>query len=121
MNKRMSLTDYFKWAVAVVLTLTAIVMNQVYNAEPLSLRLIVGLVVAGLVGGIAFQTSQGREALAFLSASKQEMRKVVWPSRREAVQTTLIVIAMVLASSIILWAFDSFLLWVVGTLTGQRG
>ncbi|MFQ5488846.1 MAG: preprotein translocase subunit SecE, partial [Gammaproteobacteria bacterium] len=46
---------------------------------------------------------------------------VVWPSRKETVQTTLIVVAMVIVVAMILWTFDMFLTWAVKMLTGQGG
>ena len=51
--------------------------------------------------------------------SKAEVRKVVWPTRQETVQTTLLVIAMVVLVGIMLWLMDMFLRWAVMILTGQ--
>ncbi len=60
---------------------------------------------------IAFQTSQGRKAWDFIQEARMELRKVVWPTRQEVIQTTLLIIAMVVITSLLLWAVDSFLLW----------
>ena len=49
------------------------------------------------------------------------MRKVVWPTRHETFQTTLIVIGIVIVFAIIMWGVDVFLIWAVGLLTGQGG
>ncbi|HFD12641.1 MAG TPA: preprotein translocase subunit SecE, partial [Crenotrichaceae bacterium] len=53
--------------------------------------------------------------------AKMEAAKVVWPSMKETRQTTLIVMVMVILVGLMLWAFDSFLLWAVKQLTGQVG
>jgi preprotein translocase subunit SecE len=50
-----------------------------------------------------------------------EVRKVVWPSRQETLQTTLIVVVMVLIVGIILWLFDMVLMAILRALTGQGG
>ncbi|PVV26714.1 MAG: preprotein translocase subunit SecE, partial [gamma proteobacterium symbiont of Ctena orbiculata] len=54
----------------------------------------------------------------FASASRIEVRKVVWPSRQETVQTTLIVFVMVLIMGIVLWLFDMMLGAILKALTG---
>ena len=50
-----------------------------------------------------------------------ELRKVVWPTRQETIQTTLIVVAMVVVAALILWGLDKVFFWLVAWLTGQRG
>jgi preprotein translocase subunit SecE len=48
-----------------------------------------------------------------------ETRKVVWPSRKETVQTTMIVMAFVLVMAIFLWVVDASLVWVVRLMMGR--
>jgi preprotein translocase subunit SecE len=55
---------------------------------------------------IALKTEPGAETLEFLRGSRSEVRKVVWPTRAETTQTTLIVIAMVVIMGFLLWLFD---------------
>jgi preprotein translocase subunit SecE len=83
--------------------------------------------VLGLLAGIAvatvvfFQTAAGQQTWAYIGEARAEVRKVVWPTRKETVQTTLVVMAMVVVTALILWIFDSILTWVVKVLTGQGG
>ena len=65
-------------------------------------------VVVGLVASIFvfMGTSKGREARGFLSESRFELRKVVWPTRQEAVRTTWVVIVVVIILSLLLGGFD---------------
>jgi preprotein translocase subunit SecE len=51
--------------------------------------------------------------------SRTELRKIVWPTRNETLQTTLIVIAMVALVAIILWMLDGMLAWIMRLLLGQ--
>ena len=53
--------------------------------------------------------------------AKLEVRKVVWPTRQETIQTTLVVLVMVLIIGILLWLVDMLLLAIVRALTGQGG
>ncbi len=76
------------------------------------------LVVVGLAVMIAYQTVAGRRVWRFASDAKVEVRKVVWPSRQETVQTTLIVFVVVLIMGIILWLFDMMLGAILRALTG---
>ncbi|MBB6368936.1 MULTISPECIES: preprotein translocase subunit SecE [Xanthomonas] len=65
-------------------------------------------VIAGLVAGAAvfLLTAKGREGREFLSESRFELRKVVWPTRQEAIRTTWVVIVVVIILSLLLGGFD---------------
>jgi len=63
----------------------------------------------------------GRNVWGFVLESKQEVRKVVWPTREETFRTTLLVFGMVFIVGLILWLLDMFLFWGVRLLTGQGG
>lgn len=65
-------------------------------------------VIAGLVAGAAvfLLTGKGREGREFLSESRFELRKVVWPTRQEAIRTTWVVIVVVIILSLLLGGFD---------------
>jgi len=74
----------------------------------------------GVAGLIAMQTLKGRTAVAFAKESRTEVRKVVWPTRQEAIQTTGIVLVVTLLMSLLLWGLDSVLFWAVGLITGMK-
>ncbi len=80
---------------------------------------VLGLLAAfGLAGLIILQTEKGRYFWSFFQDAQIEVRKVVWPSRQETIQTTLIVIAMVIVVAFFMWLMDMFLSWSIGTLMG---
>ena len=56
-----------------------------------------------------------------IGEARTEVRKVVWPTRAETVQTSIAVFAMVLALGVILFMVDKVLFWVVRLITGQGG
>jgi preprotein translocase subunit SecE len=82
------------------------------------LGLLAMVVVAVL---IVLQTAVGRNVWKFAADARTEVRKVVWPTRQETIQTTLIVMFVVLLMGIFLWLVDMMLLSIVKTLTGQGG
>ena len=63
-------------------------------------------------------TALGAAFWALVKGSRNEIRKVVWPTRQETVQTTMIVVAFVLLVALILWGLDSFLGWLVSLAIG---
>ena len=78
-----------------------------------------GLVAVAIVAlGIAYATEPGRRLWHFAQDSRTELRRVVWPTRTEAVQTTLIVLVIVFLVGIFLWLLDMFLRWGFGLVTG---
>ncbi|WP_298610312.1 preprotein translocase subunit SecE [uncultured Thiothrix sp.] len=68
--------------------------------------------------GIAATTEKGRGLITFLKDSRMEVRKMVWPTRAETMQTTLMVMVIVLLLSLFLWLVDMLLGWGVKTLLG---
>ncbi len=77
--------------------------------------------VAVIVAVIALMstTNTGKFVLSFIIESKQEVRKVIWPTRDETMRTTLLVFAMVFIVGLLLWVLDMFLFWGIRLLTGQ--
>jgi len=82
-------------------------------------RVLALLLVAGVAAAIALQTQVGRQLWQFVGDARTEVRKVVWPTRQETLQTTLIVVVMVLLLGIILWLFDMALMAILRMLTGR--
>jgi preprotein translocase subunit SecE len=74
--------------------------------------------MAALAVAVFVQTEKGRAAWTLMKESRAEIRRVVWPKREETVQTTLIVLVLVLIFSLILWLLDSGLSWLVRLLIG---
>lgn len=114
-----SALDTAKLTVAFLLVLAGAIAFNYYSDESLLLRVIAMIVVAAIALGIALATAKGRLALGFVKDARTEVRKVVWPTRNETLQTTLIVMIMVVLVGVLLWIMDSFLLWAVKLLTGQ--
>lgn len=88
-----------------------------YGDESLLFRVIAILVAAGMSLFIASRTGPGHTALVFVRDARTEVRKVVWPSRKETVQTTLFVLVAVFIMGFCLWLLDMFLAWAVRFLT----
>ena len=77
-----------------------------FEDEAQLLRVIGMLVVAGGAFFIVSTTDIGRRGLGFARDARVEVRKVVWPTRQEALQTTIAVLIMVFMVAIMLWLID---------------
>jgi preprotein translocase subunit SecE len=110
--------DTFKLLAAGAIVLSALVAFYVFANHSLLVRVIGLLAAAGAAVVIALKTEWGAETLEFIQGSRTELRKVVWPTRAETTQTTLIVIVMVIIMGLLLWLFDILLLWLVRLVTG---
>lgn len=113
--------DWAKWLVAAFLLLAGMIANHYYSEISMPLRTLAWLAVVAAAGFVASKTQKGRWVLAFFRDSRMELRKVVWPTREETTQTTLVVGAMVIVLALLLWGIDGILVWIIGWLTGQRG
>ena len=113
--------DIVKYALALLLVAAGIFAFYWFSEWPSSMRSLA--VIGGLIfGGGVFLTSHlGVQTREFLSESRFELRKVVWPTRVETRQTTIAVLVFVVIMGVFFWALDLFLLWVTRalTLTGQ--
>jgi preprotein translocase subunit SecE len=78
-------------------------------------------VLAGIAAAVAvlWTTPEGRAALSFAREAAAETRKVVWPTRKETIQTTVAVFALVVVVAIFLWIVDLGFLWMVEKLLGR--
>ena len=104
--------DPLKWFVVFILVAIAVVGNSYYSDQSLLYRVLGILAVAAVAGLVALQTAKGAAFWALVKGSRTEIRKVVWPTRQETVQTTMIVVAFVLLVALILWGLDSLLGWL---------
>jgi preprotein translocase subunit SecE len=111
--------DSLKLGAAVLLLAAAIAAFYRFDEQLLVVRVLGLLVAAGVSVFIAAQSTSGRNIISFISGSKAEVRKVVWPTRAETIQTTMAVMLMVLLVGIFLWLLDMVLLWAIQILTGQ--
>jgi preprotein translocase subunit SecE len=110
--------DTLKLFAAGAIVLSALVAFYVFANYSLLARVIGLLAAAGAAVAIALKTEWGAETLEFVQGARAELRKVVWPTRAETTQTTLIVIVMVIIMGLLLWLFDVLLLWLVRLITG---
>ena len=105
--------DAAKYALAVLLVIAGLFAFYWFGQWPMALRVLA--VVGGLVlGGVVFMLStKGAQTREFLSEARFELRKVVWPTRQEAMRTTWVVILVVILISLMLAAFDVVIQWAV--------
>jgi len=101
--------DTLKLIMALALLLAGIVGFYYFEEESQLLRVIGMLVVVGVAFFIVSLTDIGRRSLGFVKEARVEVRKVVWPTRQETLQTTLAVLIMVVIVAIMLWLIDSAL------------
>ena len=113
--------DTVKLVVSIVLLAGAVVAFYYFSDRSLLLRVLGLLAVTGVSLGIMATTAVGARALGYIAETRAEVRKMVWPTRQETMQTALIVFAMVIILGIMLWLMDMFFLWLVKLVTGQGG
>ena len=110
--------DTVKWIVVVLLVGAGVYGNSYFADESLLYRVLGLLALAVVAGLVALQTAQGAAFWTLTRESRTEIRKVVWPTRQETVQTTLIVVGFVLLVALILWGLDTLLGWLVSLVIG---
>jgi len=105
--------DGLKWFAASALLIAALGGFYYYADYSFLLRVVVLLAVIVASVAIAARTATGRVAWEFIRESRTEVRKVVWPNRKETVQTTGVIIALVTVVALLMWIIDGLLSWIV--------
>jgi preprotein translocase subunit SecE len=108
--------DKVKLAVAVLLVIGGIVGFYWYADQALLYRVLGLLVIFGVAVAVAVNTQVGASVVSFGRSASMEMRKTVWPTRKETTQTTLIVVVFVTILGLAIWIIDSILRWIVTAL-----
>lgn len=86
-------------------------------ALPLRVLMVLGGLAAGIT--VAMTSTQGQRLWAFIQGARIEIRKVVWPTKQETMQTSIAVFVFTLIMALFFWGLDSFLLWLTRTLVGS--
>lgn len=110
--------DKLKWLVVFILLAAAIIGNYKFNYVSLPIRtlgVIVAIAIACAIGLLT--TVKGKAAVVFAKESRTEMRKIIWPTRQEAMQTTLIVVAVSAVMSLLLWGLDGIAIRLISFIT----
>ncbi len=113
------MADKIKLLVAVLLVIVGVAGFYFFAEAPTVVRVLSVLVGVALAGGVAGMSGPGRRFFRFALDARDEAKKVVWPTRKETVQMTGVVMAFVVVMALFLWAVDSILLWLVRLAMGQ--
>lgn len=106
-----------RWLLAFLSLGGAVYANHILVDESILIRVAVILVLVAVGFAIAISTTKGKAGLAFAKESRIEARKVVWPTRAETVQTSMIIMVAVIIMSLLLWGVDAVLVNIVNFLT----
>ena len=111
--------DKAKLTIAILIAVAGVAVYYVLANQASWLRwlaVVASLVLAAAV--VAF-SRYGTEFRRFVELARIELRKVVWPTRQETLQTTLVVFLFVAVAGAFFWALDLVLAWATKFLTGQ--
>ncbi len=109
------------WGLVFILLAATVVGNSVFAEKSLLIRVVAVVIAFAAAAITALQTLQGKALLTFSRESIKEVRKVVWPTRQETIQTTLIIFAFTVVMGLFLFLIDGALIWLVELITGMKG
>jgi len=105
--------DKAKLAVAGVLVIGAVAAFYALGKQDLWLRVIALILLLVVAVGVFFTSESGKQLIGYGQDSAKEVRKVVWPTRKEAMQMTGYVFAFVFVMALFLWLTDKTLEWAL--------
>ena len=113
--------DKVKLVLSVLVIIAGIVAFSVFENQPTVARVAIFIASLVIAAVIAWSSEPGRRTISFGRDAYGELKRVVWPTRKEAMQMTGIVFAFVSVMAILLWLTDKVLGWAIyGLLLGWR-
>ena len=115
-----SAVDIAKYVVAALLVIGGLVAFYWFEGQwPMPLRVLA--VIAGSAAALVvfLVSAKGLQTREFLSEARFELRKVVWPTRQEAMRLTWVVMIVVVLMSLMLAGFDLVIQWLIRLLLGN--
>ncbi len=116
-----STADKIKLGLAALIALAAMAGFYYLSTSPLVARISVLLGGAAVAAAAAWTSEPGKRFFAYCQDAVAETKKVVWPARKETVQSTGVVLAFVVVMALFLWVVDASLVWLVRVLVGRDG
>ena len=107
------MADKLKFALALLLLVAGVAGFYLLADQAMILRVLAVLCGVALSAVVAWQTEPGRQFFGFAKEASNEAKKVVWPTRKETLQTTGLVFAFVVLMAVFLWLTDKSIEWVL--------
>ena len=107
------MADKLKCALALLLLVAGVAGFYLLAEHAMILRVLTVFAGVGLSAAVAWNTEPGRQFFGFAKEATTEAKKVVWPTRKETLQTTGLVFAFVVVMAIFLWLTDKSIEWVL--------
>lgn len=110
--------DILKWLVVFVLVAGGIYGNHYFAEQPVLYRALGVVALIVVAGYLALTTVKGDVFWQLMKGARVEAKRVVWPTKQECNQTTLIVVAFIIVMALILWGLDSLFGWLTTLIIG---
>lgn len=120
-SSRAKWLDPFFLLLSLLVLIFAVFITYKWTAISVYLKFVIEFVSALLIIFFLALTKKGISLFKFSKEARAELKKVHWPLRQETMQTTLIVVVMVVVVGLFLWGVDGLFIWLINALTGQRG
>jgi preprotein translocase subunit SecE len=117
----MAMAERIKIALAALIAAGGLFAYYALSDKALVIRLATLLGAFALAVVVMWYTESGRTFAAFAREAWEEAKRVVWPTRKETLQTTAVVFAFVFTMALFLWGVDAILLWITHKLLGTGG
>jgi preprotein translocase subunit SecE len=115
------MAERIKIAIAALIALSGLFVYYWQADKPTVVRLGILLGAFGAAIAVMWFTNTGRTFMVFARESWEEAKRVVWPTRKETLQTTGVVFVFVFTMALFLWVVDAGLLWITQKLLGTGG
>lgn len=119
-QKREKYLEKIKWFFITIILIISIFINFFADVMQFFIRISILALLFFFVVIIASYTKQGKKFFLYINASKNEMKKIIWPQYKETLYTTFVIISVTTILSLILWGIDSIIFRLIAFIISLR-
>ncbi|QCI24704.1 preprotein translocase subunit SecE [Buchnera aphidicola (Rhopalosiphum padi)] len=119
-QKKTKNLEKIKWFFIILILITSFFIHIFFDKIGFFTRTSIITLLVGFAIGIAIYTKRVKDIFLYINASKNEMKKIIWPQYKETLYTTFIIISVTIVISLFLWGLDSIIFRLIAFIISLR-
>ncbi|WP_295163931.1 preprotein translocase subunit SecE [uncultured Buchnera sp.] len=119
-QKKAKNLEKIKWFFIILILITSFFINSFFDKIGFFTRTSIITLLVGFAIIITIYTKRVKDIFLYINASKNEMRKIIWPQYKETLYTTFIIISVTIVISLFLWGLDSIIFRLIAFIISLR-
>ncbi|AEO07873.1 preprotein translocase subunit SecE [Buchnera aphidicola] len=119
-QQKSKILEKIKWLSILFFFLLLLFFTYYFYTTQLLIRIFITLLLILCIGGVFISTKKGKHIISCIIMSTKEMKKIIWPTYKDTLYTTLIIISVTILISFLLWCIDSIIFRLIAFIISLR-